>query len=160
MLKNGKWICYPIDPGEQVVLYKKEFVLNKEIKEAFLEITALGVYEANINGERVGDFILAPGVTATKRVQVQIYDVANLLKNGNNIIEIYLGNGWFRGGMNQKNKLNYPSKYQSVIAELTVLYANGQEEIFYTNESWKTALSKIRFADIYNGESFDNLYKE
>lgn len=159
MLEKAKWICYPIDPKEQAVVYKKTFSLDKKLRKAELEVTALGIYEAAINGHRVGDFILAPGATSTKRVQVQKYDVLPLLKECNSL-EIYLGNGWFRGGMNQLNKKNFPDKYQAIIARLTVWSEDGSQKSIVTDENWEVSLSKIRLADIYNGEIYDNLYEE
>ena len=159
MLETAKWICYPSDPKEQAVVYKKNFTFDKKPRSAELEITALGVYEAVINGQRVGDFILAPGATATKRVQVQKYDVLPFLKECN-LLEVYLGNGWFRGGMNQRNKQNYPDKYQAIIARLTIWFDDGTQKVIETDEDWEVSLSKIRLADIYNGENYDNLYQE
>ena len=83
---------YPVD------CFKKEFSVEKDIKKARLYITACGVYEAKINGKRVGNFYLAPGITDyTKRVQYQTYDVSELIENGSNEINVQLADGWYRG---------------------------------------------------------------
>ena len=82
--------CYPVDS------FKKEFNA-KNITKARLYITACGLYEASINGIRVGDFILAPGHTDyKKRIQLQAYDVTNLINEGKNEIQILLADGWYR----------------------------------------------------------------
>ena len=61
-------------------MFRRRFLAEKEILSAALEITALGVYEAELNGRRVGDFVLAPGWTSyDHRLQVQTYDVTELL---------------------------------------------------------------------------------
>lgn len=79
-----------------VPVFRKQFETSKEIRSAGLEVTCDGVYEAVLNGKRVGEFILAPGWTEyRKRLQVQTYDIAPLLC-GSNTLDITVGNGWFR----------------------------------------------------------------
>ena len=79
-------------------LFRKEFTASKKISSATAYITAHGMYEAQINGQRIGDAYLTPGWTSyNKRLQYQIYDVTDLLNNGNNAIGVTLGNGWYRG---------------------------------------------------------------
>ena len=88
---GGKAERYPVD------CFKKEFDSNT-LSKARLYITACGLYEAHLNGKRVGDFIMAPGYTDyPKRVQYQTYDVTELLKDGNNEITVMLADGWYRG---------------------------------------------------------------
>ena len=77
---------------------EKNLKLQKEFESATAYITAHGMYEACINGKRVGDYYLTPGWTSyNKRLQYQTYDVTNLLNEGNNAIGVTLGNGWYRG---------------------------------------------------------------
>lgn len=67
------------------------------IKKARLYMTACGLYEAAINGQRVGDFVRAPGITDyRKRIQYQIYDVTTLLQDGKNALTVQLADGWYR----------------------------------------------------------------
>lgn len=98
---SAKWISgnyrvnkktrYPVD------CFKKRFNVKNVVK-ARLYITACGLYEAKINGKRIGNFAFAPGHTDyTKRIQLQTYDVAELLKNGENEITVELADGWYRG---------------------------------------------------------------
>ena len=82
---------YPVD------CFKKEFDLPS-IKKARLYITACGLYEARINGKKVGTYVLQPGHTDyRKRIQLQTYDVTPLLKEGANVIEVELADGYYRG---------------------------------------------------------------
>ena len=68
------------------------------VREARLYITSLGLYEAELNGLRVGDQVLTPGWTSyDKRLQYQTYDVTPLLQAGRNAIGVTLGNGWYSG---------------------------------------------------------------
>ena len=74
-----------------------EFETEKEIESAMFEITAMGVYEAHINGERIGDFIMAPGWTSyDKRHQYQTYDITDKI-GASNEITVSVGKGWYRG---------------------------------------------------------------
>ena len=94
MLERSEWIksCEKNLRGGTVFL--KEFRCDKPVRKAVLEITALGVYEAKLNGGRVGDFILAPGWTSyAHRLQVQSYDVTALIK-ADNSLEVPVGKGW------------------------------------------------------------------
>ena len=81
-IKNARWIKPKKDYGDVCPIYKCQFETEKEIKSAIIEITAMGVYEAYINGERIGDFIMAPGWTSyDKRHQYQTYDITDKIKN-------------------------------------------------------------------------------
>src|SRR5690349_9812157 len=72
----------------------REFALDAVPAEATLRISALGLYRAFINGQRVGDDLLTPGWTCyDDRIAYQTYDVAKLLLPGDNRIEIWLGDG-------------------------------------------------------------------
>ena len=78
--------------------FRKQFASNKKISSATAYITAHGMYEAQINGKRIGDAYLTPGWTSyKKRLQYQVYDVTGLLTNGSNAIGVIIGNGWYRG---------------------------------------------------------------
>ena len=73
---NAQWIRPASDYGEICPLFKREFTCSSNVKKATLYITAMGVYEAFLNGVRIGNFIMAPGFTAyDKRHQYQEYDV-------------------------------------------------------------------------------------
>lgn len=81
MLDNSKWISVPSEFGTVCPIFRKTFDIKKEIFCAKLKITAIGCYVAQINGKRVGNFILAPGWTSYhSRLQVQEYDVTGLLE--------------------------------------------------------------------------------
>ena len=97
---KAKWITgnYTVDKNKRypVDCFKKEFTAKSDIKSARLYATACGIYSAYINGEKVS-MPLAPGITDyKKRVQYQTYDVTNLIKE-NNVINIDLADGWYRG---------------------------------------------------------------
>lgn len=139
--------------------FTKTFTCKGIIKKAELQISALGVYEAKLNGERVGDFILAPGWTAyEKRLQYQSYDVTAQLK-GDNSITVILGRGWrFLGTNKEKISNGLSNKGTALIAALRIEYSDGTEELIVTDKSWLVTESKIRYSNIYNGDIYDATY--
>ena len=97
MLTNAKWIRAEFDPRQTAPVFVRAFSVGKAVRSAVLSITARGVYEASLNGRRVGEFILAPGWTSYKtRLQVQQYDVTGML-DGENLLSVTLAGGWFNG---------------------------------------------------------------
>ena len=159
LLKNSKWISYPEKMDYTCPVFKREFNTSGEVKSARLKITSIGCYYAELNGSRVGDFILAPGWTFYKRVQMQDYDITRDIKEKNEI-RVTLSCGWFNGKINQRNRTEFPDIYPALICELEIIYKDGTEERIYSNEEWKCSLSKIVFSDIYDGEKYDAGYKE
>src|SRR5688572_19196379 len=107
LLQPGDWTAAWIEPdlpGDAVnkpaPMMRREFTLGKPVATARLYITAHGLYEAHINGQRVGDAYLTPGWTSyNKRLQYQVYDVTPLLKTGVNATGVLLGDGWYRGNL-------------------------------------------------------------
>ena len=86
---NPTWICPANDLGDPAAVFGTSFVFEKKITHANLTITAMGVYEARLNGRRVGQFVMAPGWTSYhKRLQYQKYDITDLLTNDKNEIEV------------------------------------------------------------------------
>lgn len=146
MLK-AHWILPAKDMGTVSPLFKKDFQLEKEVKAATLRITARGVYEATLNGKRVGDFIMAPGWTSYhNRLQVQTYDVTALLETDNTLV-LQLAQGWFW-------RLKNPQP-QAIIAQLHIDFTDGTTQDIGTDESWKVAESGLRFCHLYDGIVFD-----
>jgi alpha-L-rhamnosidase len=135
----------------------QERVCNREkISSAVAYITAHGMYEAQINGVRVGDAYLTPGWTSyKKRLQYQTYDVAKLLKSGNNAIGVTLGSGWYRGIIGFTNSINYYGKDIALLMQLEITYTDGSKETIVSDDSWKSSTGAIRYAEIYNGETID-----
>ena len=159
MLNNSKWISYPTKEDYTCPVFKKEFNISKEIKSATLKITSLGCYYAELNGKRIGDFILAPGWTYYKRVQMQTYDITHMISNENEI-NATLSSAWFNGRINIRTRKELPDVYPALICEIEIIYKDNSKEYIYSDESWETSLSKITFSDIYDGESYDATYEE
>ena len=136
--------------------FRKQFSLGKKIASATAYITAHGMYEAQINGRRVGDAYLSPGWTSyNKRLQYQVYDVTSLLNNGNNAVGVTLGNGWYRGFLAWNDNKNIYGKKMGLLFQLNISYSDGSTATFNSDESWKSSTGAIRFSEIYHGETID-----
>ena len=158
-IKNSQWITVTKDMGDVCPVFRRIFSAEKEIEKAELQITALGVYEAVLNGKRVGDYVLAPGWTSyDHRLQVQAYDVTELLAQKNDL-RVTVGKGWFRspipGWVNDADKTRRVAQPCGLLALLNIQYKDGTEESVLTDEKWEYGESAVRFSEIYDGERFD-----
>lgn len=163
LLQPADWKAQWIEPGfaeepsRPSPLMRKEFSTGKKIARATAYITAHGMYDAQINGKRVGDAYLTPGWTAyQKRLQYQVYDVTSLLQQGRNAIGVSLGSGWYRGIIGFSNNSNVYGKDIALLMQLDIRYADGSTETIVTDDTWKSSTGAIRYAEIYNGEKVDN----
>ncbi len=154
MLQHAIWIACPEDFGTVSPTFRKIFSCGKKVKSASLSITSVGVYEAKLGGVRVGDFILAPGWTAyKKRHQVQTYDLTPLIGH-ENCLEVTVAKGWYLGRLAWSDCRYQPAE-MAIIAEVLLLYEDGEEERIVTDQSWEVKRSPLRFCEIYDGELYD-----
>ncbi|MFY0688572.1 MAG: family 78 glycoside hydrolase catalytic domain [Cyclobacteriaceae bacterium] len=139
-------------------IFRKDFSLaQKDITKATAYITAHGVYEARLNGQRVGEYFMAPGWTSyNKRLQYQTYDVTEQVSKGKNAISVTLGNGWYRGYLAWRDAKNHYGNDIALLLQIEITYADGSQETIVTDKSWKTGLGPITFSEIYDGESYDS----
>jgi len=163
LLNISDWKAKWIEPGftdivdEPSPMFRKQFSTNKKIKSAAIYITAHGLYEAKINGNRVGEYFFTPGWTSyNKRLQYQVYDVTNLVKEGNNAIGVTLGDGWYRGHLAWGDNINIYGKDISLLLQLTITYNDGSSKTIVSDDSWKSTTGSIRSAGIYDGETIDS----
>lgn len=144
---------YPVD------CFKRSFVVKDghKIKKARAYMSACGLYEGRINGKKIGDFILAPGITDyRKRIQYQTVDVTDLLKEGDNELFFMLADGWYRGSVGAWGMRNYYGSETKLLAQIEITYENGEVAVIATDDtfSW-TQDGPIRFADNKDGEIYD-----
>lgn len=164
---KGRWIgfdrAFPWDDETtharlSARYFRKEFKADKPIRQATAYIIGLGLYELYLNGQRVGEQVLAPGPTDyTQGVKYNAYDVTGLLKSGANAVGAVLGNGRFYA-MRQHYK-PYKIKtfgYPKLLMQVEVTYADGSRDIVKTDESWQgTADGPIRTNNEYDGEEYN-----
>lgn len=137
-------------------MLRKEFVVEKEVKEAWLVSTAQGLYQAYINGKRVGKDELTPGWTSyPTHLLYQTYEVTDLLKEGENAVGILLGAGWYKGDITWFRRHNYYGGHAAFSGQLVIRYTDGTETVCASDSSWQGCPSPILHADIYDGETYD-----
>ncbi|KAI3538751.1 hypothetical protein CSPX01_09287 [Colletotrichum filicis] len=125
-----------------------------------LYITALGLYEAYLNGHRIGDEWLAPGWTAYQhRIQYQVFDVAHLLEPGQrNVLTVEVSEGWYAGRILWGEGLTcFYGDRIGVLAQLEIRDDDrtGPALKLVTDDSWECRSSPIVGSDIYDGETYD-----
>ncbi|KAJ4178481.1 hypothetical protein NW755_013196 [Fusarium falciforme] len=165
LLERSDWQCQriaaPWSPGtskpDPEQLHRKEFQISGEIEQARLYITSQGVYEAEVNGQRIGDYFLAPGWTSyDNRLQYQTYDLTSALVEGANCIGVRLAEGWFSGRIGfEGGHRNIWGPHTALLAQLEIFYANGHSEIIVSDDSWAVTKGPIKLAEIYDGEKYD-----
>ena len=158
MIYQAKWITVPEEMDSNVVpTFQKQFFLRAQVKEAKLYITSLGVYEAFLNDQRVGQYVLAPGwTTYNRRLQYQEYDLTQQLQQENRLC-VLVGKGWFSSplGTNWEQMAKNIGKATALLAVVHITYADGSEESILSDDSWQCGESQIRFSEIYDGETYD-----
>lgn len=157
---EASWIAgdYPVDKRKRYPAdcFRKFFAASGVVK-ARLYATACGLYEVRINGDRAGNFVLAPGHTDyRRRIQCQAYDVTELIKEGENRMEVELADGWYRGSCGAWGLRNQYGKQTKFLAQLELYGADGKVVRIGTDGSWEWSNDgPIRFADNKDGEIVD-----
>ena len=151
---HGKWVGETEDRVYHI--YRKTFTVKKEVKNARLYVCGLGHYEFYINGTRVGDAVLEPGWTNyNKTCLYSCYDITRHLVGGENAAGIIPGDGMFNvpGG----RYVYYPRSYGKIkfLVQMNIEYTDGTTQQVVSDESWRMAVSPIKFCCIYGGEDYD-----
>ncbi|GHO89882.1 glycoside hydrolase family 78 protein [Dictyobacter formicarum] len=149
-------------PGLQASPYLRTTTnLPQAVRKARLYVTAKGVYEVHINGQRVGDAYFAPGWTDYhQRIQYQTYDVTAQLQQGENSIAAILGTGWYCGHVGfwidgQGNNYQHYGTDPRLLLQLHIEYNDGSSQTIVSDDSWQGALGPIVFSDFLAGETYD-----
>lgn len=156
LIQNAQWITMDGAASTDVPVFRRTFS-GGGIRSATLEVTCDGVYEALLNGKRVGEFILAPGWTEyRKRLQVQTYDVTGLLEP-ENALEITVANGWYRRTNAPWTGTQNPDEFlpAMLIAALRLVRDDGSEEVVLTDDAWEVSRSNVTLSGIFIGEDAD-----
>jgi alpha-L-rhamnosidase len=164
-LKSPEWanavaaLSKPLfDPwvSEPAICCRRSFTLGAGIRRARLYITALGAYEARLNGQKIGDGYLAPESTDfTRRVLYRSFDVTDLLVQGENVIGAIVGDGWYGGTGLFGGRFSFGDAPNRLVAQLEVELTDGNHQMFGTAPDWRISPSAIHASEIYDGEIFD-----
>ena len=143
-------------PARPALLVRSDFSVEAGIKSARLYATALGAFEASLNGQRVGDALLAPEYTDYRAfTPYRVYDVTSLIGQGPNAIGFLVGDGWFASANAPYSRFPFVDAPRRLLAQLELTYQDGRRDVIATNETWKLGQSAILASEIYNGEDYD-----
>lgn len=174
---TARWIALQEDPYPDSTLthpapyFRKELSIKKPVKRAVAYVCGPGFYEMYINGEKIGDQVLAPAVTnfdkrsipkilyfyddqSTQRVLYNTFDVTETLRKGNNTLGAILGNGWY----NQRDRTVEGSLWYDtprLLLQLEIEYKDGTKERVGTDETWKCLTGPLLHDGIFTGEIYD-----
>lgn len=156
---QANWITASENTGDICPVFRKEWKNEKAVAKAELYLTALGTYEAKLNGKRVSDYVLAPGWTAyEKRLQYQVYDVTKLIQEENEL-RVTVGRGWFSsqmpGWMVSEDRIRRAARPRGIWGGIRLLFEDGSEQTYASDETWDWGLSEVKFSEIYDGETVD-----
>lgn len=172
---QASWITHSgEDDREACAVFRKQFSLSGDIKQARLYISSLGIYEFKINGQRTTEACFTPGWTSYRhRLQYQTYDItAALFREAppdnnpdnsledfrENTLEVTIGNGWYKGILGFDRKRNHYGKRTALIAQIMLCYEDGRRETIVTDETWLNTTGEKKYSDIYNGEIIDHTF--
>lgn len=132
------------------------FSVDGKIASARVYITAHGLYELSLNGQRVGDAYFTPGYTSYhRRLQYQVYDITPMLLQGENAVGVILGDGWYRGQISLASLRNAYGDRLGLLLQLHLRYVGGREQLVISNEQWKATTGPIVKSDWKDGEVYD-----
>jgi len=136
--------------------FRKNFSEGKQIERARIYATAMGIYELELNGTKVGDEYLAPGFTSYKtRLQYQTYDITAQLQQSNTLIA-YVAGGWAVGSFIYSRNNRVYADRQALLLEIRIDYTDGTSRVIGTDPTWEVTMNgPFRMADIYDGETYD-----
>lgn len=158
-LSQATWIASGISGGPRTVppasYFRHEFLLPAAPVSAELSITALGLWEGEINGRPIGEDVFTPGWTDYRiRRYFHTYNVSGHLTPGTNAIGIILGDGWYSGHVGLGHRQLY-GPYPLALAQLTITLIDGRVLNVTTDQSWRVSEGPILEADLIMGESYD-----
>lgn len=139
------------------VVFRRQFEITTAIHKARLYISAHGIYEAEINGQRVGDHVLAPGWTPYEyELPYQTFDITPNLRRGQNAIAAHVGEGWFCGRLGfGGGTRNIWGDTLGLIAQIVVTDKEGNETLILTDSQWQFIPDATTQGEIYDGETYD-----
>ena len=162
LLSSDDWKAQWIRPNaesdsqkEPVAWLRRSFHVEKKVARARVYVTARGLFQLYLNGQRVGNDHFANGWTSYhKRLDTLTYDITSQLRSGENIIEALLGTGWYAGRL-FSNKGRY-GEHPELLLQLEVTYEDGSSATIVSDDRWEgTYIGPVLSSSIYDGENYD-----
>src|ERR1700730_7505584 len=165
LLEGSDWRANWIEPdlredtskSQSSPLLRGTFKANGKVQQARAYVSSHGLYQMHLNGQRVGDQVFTPGWTSyNKRLQYQTFDITNLLRSGENVVGVMLGDGWYRGNIGFGGQRNFYGERLALLMQIRIKYEDGHQELIGSNQNWKAATGPILMSEIYHGETYDS----
>ena len=155
--RDGEGILPSLTECGTPCLFRRSFFVEAELVCATLYLSARGLVEARVSGQRVGEDIFAPEWTDyDKRIQYRTYDVTDLVETGENALGVTLGDGWWSGYVGwQETRGRYGSLQNSFVAQLELVYADGSRATVGSGADWVCNTGPILYSDFMMGEHYD-----
>ena len=151
---KANWITYDYSKSSSMPLFRKEFKVKKDIKQAFLFVSGLGYSETYLNGKKLGDNVLDPAQTNYDIYSFYVsYDVSESLNIGDNMLGVMLGDGWYKQDLAFGIDLSYDKP--KLICQLMLEYTDGEQDLIVSDSSWEWAEGPVVSANVYAGENYD-----
>ena len=135
---------------------RRSFTIPAAVTRARLYVTALGVYELELNGRPVGDHVLAPGWTSYHhRLRYDTFDVTDAVQHGENVVGAVLGDGWYRGALVDTLRRNRYGDRLGLLCRLELTHADGSTTVVVSDDAWRASTGPILATGLYEGETYD-----
>jgi alpha-L-rhamnosidase len=145
-----------VESAQPCPYLRRSFRIDDAVRRARLYVTALGVYEIEVNGERVGDHVLAPGWTSYHHhLRYDTFDVTDALREGENVVGVVLGDGWYRGALVDNLRRNRYGDRLGVLCRLELSLADGSTVVVTSDDQWRATTGPIIASGLYEGETYD-----
>ena len=158
-MKQLRWIKAPIEIADgAAVTFRKDFSLSRPVRQAILYVSAVGVYQVFLNGQKQGHQVLAPGFTSyTSRVQYQTLDITDSISTENKL-ELTVAPGWAVGHIGWDGGHKVWADHMRAACLLELSYTDGERELLEGDSSFEVWTNEVTFADIYHGETIDKTH--
>ncbi len=142
--------------GAPAPYFRRDFKLDRKPVSVYAYVTALGIFEMFINGERVGDTHFDPGFTDYhKTLQYRFFDVTRFFRNGQNTVGAVVGDGWYRSNLSSVGRDVFGDR-SAFSAYFYAIYDDGSYDEFFTDDKWECASGAYIYTDNQNGEYYDS----
>lgn len=137
-------------------MLRREFRVKGKVARARAYATAHGIYRLLLNGKRVGNYELAPEMTCYEQyLQVQTYDITELLQEGDNVIGVVLADGWWAGRLGHYGIPVQYGDHLALLMQIQIFYEDGTDEVIGTDQTFGSGFGARVYADLYIGEKYD-----
>jgi alpha-L-rhamnosidase len=146
-------VGWPPSPARYL---RTEFGVDRPVVAARLYATALGAYDVFLNGDKVGDALLAPECQDfRKRVRYRVYDVTGMIRAGVNGFGAHVGDGWYASFVAPGARYSFGPAPRRFIGQLELTFADRSRHVVATGPGWRADRSPVLAAEIYDGETYD-----